>query len=369
MSSLPPIPTPASQRLREFRIQFVPPVFFLIVVLAIAYIWRNYVEPLHVVGEVEAVNSSVISIQDGTLADLLVDRLDRVVQGQPIARIVTVDQVTQEANLNVVAADLKLMQARMNLDKVRNVDSYTRLRLDLLNEKIALGLAQARIKQAESELQRAKRLFDAKLIPQGTAQGANQNNVFGVEVAQRDYDALVVEIEHRTKLIEQLDKEIKRMEAAGASEIGPRDPAVEEAIRAQQEQLALTEKPINLKAPFDGTVGMVYKRAGEKVVRGEPILTLSPSAPSRIVGYIRQPLTVVPTTNDVIEVKSRSQNRQVATTRILKVGTQLEVINPALLSFDSNRVEYGLPILVALPDGMKLMPGEFVDLSVKPSRN
>jgi multidrug resistance efflux pump len=367
MDSLPPIPTPATQRLREFRIQFVPPVFFLLVIAAIFYIWKNYVQPLHVVGEVEAIHANLMSIQDGTLSELMVDRLDRVSKDQPLARIVTVDPAAHEAALNVIAADLKLMQARMNLDKVRNVDSYTRLRLDLMTEKIALGIAQARVKQAESELQRLKKLYEQKLIPQGVAQGSGQNNIFGVDVAQRDHEALLVEIDHRTRLIAQLEKEIKAMEAAGAAEVASRDPAVEETIRAQQEQLALIEKPVNLKAPFDGTVSIVYKRSGEKVIRGEPILTLAPATATRIIGYIRQPLSVLPTTNDVVEVQSRSQHRQLASARIIKVGSQLELINPALLSLDSNRVEFGLPILVALPENMKLLPGEFVDLAIRVS--
>jgi hypothetical protein len=80
---------------------------------------------------------------------------------------------------------------------------------------------------------------------------------------------------------------------------------------------------------------------------------------------MRQPLGPIPTTNDTVQVRTRSQRRQVASAQILKVGTQLEPINPALLSTDGTRVEVGLPILVSLPPGLRLMPGEFVDLSIR----
>jgi hypothetical protein len=53
--------------------------------------------------------------------------------------------------------------------------------------------------------------------------------------------------------------------------------------------------------------------------------------------------------------------------KILRVGTQMELINPALLSTDSNRIEVGLPFLVQIPETVKLVPGEFVDLSIKPA--
>jgi hypothetical protein len=43
----------------------------------------------------------------------------------------------------------------------------------------------------------------------------------------------------------------------------------------------------------------------------------------------------------------------------------MELINPALLSTDGNRVEVGLPILVRLPEKTKLVPGEFVDVTIQ----
>lgn len=365
MDSLPPIPAPRGHFLREFRIQFLPLVVFVAVVVAIFYLWRTYVQPLHIVGEVEAIRSNLISIQDGTLVELRVDRFDQVAKDQPLGRITTIDPATHEASLRVIEKDLKLMQARMGLDKVRNLDSYSRFRIELLTEKIALGIAQARVKQAESELQRTKQLVELKIIPYGVAQGPNQNNIFGVEVAQRDLEALQVEIVQRTKLIAELEQQIKAVEQAGAAQIAPTDPAIDEAIRAQQEQLALTQKDVVLKAPYDGIVSLICKRPGEKLTRGEPILVLCPSGSGRIVGYIRQPLTAIPTTNDTVQVKSRSQHRQIATARILKVGTQLELINPSLISLDSTRAEFGLPILVAVPENMHLMPGEFVDLALQ----
>jgi multidrug resistance efflux pump len=364
MDSLPPIPTPSSQRRRELRIQLLPPVTFLCVVAAIFYIWKNYVQPVNLVGQVESIRSTVISIQDGTLAELTVNRLDRVAKDQPIGRVITVDPQLAEAALNVIAADLKLMQARMGLDKIRNLDSYTRLRIELLNENIALGIAQARMKQADSEWQRLTKLYEAKLIPAGVAQGAGQNNIFGVEVAQRDRDALRTDIEHRTRLIAQLEKDIRDMEAAGASAVAPRDPAIEEAIRTQQEKMALADKPVILKAPIDGTVSGLLKHPGEKIVRGEPIVTLAPLGADHIVGYLRQPLTSLPSTNDTVQVRTRSSRRQIASARIVKVGTELEMINPLLLSPDGTRKEMGLPFLVALPPSLTLTPGEFVDLTV-----
>ena len=53
--------------------------------------------------------------------------------------------------------------------------------------------------------------------------------------------------------------------------------------------------------------------------------------------------------------------------RILEVGIQLEPIYTNLLINPSARSELGLPILVSLPPGLKLIPGEIVDLNLSPS--
>jgi len=116
---------------------------------------------------------------------------------------------------------------------------------------------------------------------------------------------------------------------------------------------------------MDGVVSMIYRRSQEKVVKGEPIVTVSAPRAERIVGYIRQPVQIIPTTKDTVMVRTRTQKRQSGEAQILKVGAQFEAINPALLSLDSNRFEMGLPILISLPPGLTVSPGEFVDLSIQ----
>jgi multidrug resistance efflux pump len=363
MDPLPPISAPPGLLWREFRVRFLPALFFLGVAATAVTIWRSYLQPVTVVGQVETNTATVISIQDGTLVELTVSLLDRVSKDQVIGRVSVADQALTQASLEAIAADLRLMQARMDLDRVRNRDSYTRQRINLLAEKTALAIAKVQLTQAKAELDRATELFEKKLIPQGV--GLGQGGVFGVEVAQRDYDALRTDIEHRTQLVSQLEEEIRVLERAGATNLVERDPVVEAAIVAQQEALSLQNKPINLKAPVDGMVSLIFKQPGEKLVRGTPILTLSPLTSTRIIGHLRQPINRVPTTNDLVVIRSRSSPHRTASAAILKIGTQLEPINPFLISPDGIRQEIGLPILVAIPPELQLRPGEYVDLSIQ----
>lgn len=364
-TSLPPIPTPSAQRWREFRIQILPLIIFAGVLVAVALMWKNFVQPSGIVGEVEAVKANVISLKDGTLVELTVDRFAVVTKDQPIGLILGTDPALLEASLTAISAELKLMQARMELDKTRNLDAYTQLRISLLTEKVALSLAQVRVKQADSEFQRMSKLYELKIVGSGPSIGGND---FGYEVAERDRDALQIEIADRTKLVEQLGKDIQNLEDLGVAQLVPRDPVIEENIRAQQEKLRLEEKPVILKAPVDGVVSFIFKRAGEKVVRGEPLVTISVPTSDRIIGYLRQPLGALPTTNDTVTVRTRTVKRQIGSAQVLRVGAQLEPINPALTT-DPARIELGLPFLITLPPGFNLVPGEFVDLSIQYARH
>lgn len=355
MDSLPPIPTPPGQRWREFRIQVVPGIMFLCILVSVVFLWRNFVQPVGVVGEVEAVKATVTSLGDGLLAELTVDRFEKVTNSQPIGKVVQADPDLLKASLAAIETDLKVMRARMSIDERQREQDYQQLRFDLLDQKVALATARVNLIQASNVFQRASLLYLKEV---------DSEAAYDLAKAQRD--ALQAEVEERGSLIKDLTETLQRLLLTEPP--GEKDP-IEEAIKAKELELEMTMKPTVLKAPIDGVVGLVYRRAGEKVIRGEPILTISSSQSDRIVAYIRQPIpAILPTTNDIVLVRTRSFKRQTADAQILKVGAQMEPINPALLSTDSNRLEVGLPILVSLPLGLRLLPGEFVDISIRSSK-
>lgn len=320
--------------------------------------WRNFVQPSEIIGEVEAIKANVISSQDGTLASIAVDRFQFVTNGEVLAVVNVADQQFLDASMATIAADLKLMQARMNLDKTRNFDAYVRKHEDLLAEKMALNLAKIRLAQTESELKRMKTLYGEGVVSEGSlySPGVAGRNEFGLDVAKRDHEQVLSEIESRSNLVEHLEAALKEMDSGGLVKITPDEKAITEAIKAQQDQLKAEQKPCLLKAPISGVVSLVLKSPGERIVRGEPIIVISSPTAQRVVGYVRQPVQNLPTTNDTVVVRTRTLKRQAGEGQILKVGAQYEAINPVLLP-DPTRVQMGFPILVSLPQGMNVSPG------------
>jgi multidrug resistance efflux pump len=360
MENLPPIPSPLPRRWREFRINAVPPMIFVALVGVVAITWRHYVATPSVIGEVENAKVNVISTVPGTLAELNVDRFQKVSKDQIIGRVYTLEPEQLKASLAAIEVDLKVLKARMDLDKTRNANSLAQLRVDLGLEKLNLESARIQLVHAESEYARAKKLYDSQLIGLGASAARND---LGYEVALRDRDRLRAEVATRQQTIVELEKGIASLSASGVAESSPEDPLIDQAIKAQESKLVLLEGPVLLKAPIAGVVGILNHRPGEKIMAGDPIITISPEHSDRIVGYIRQPLTSIPKVGSSVKVRTRGPGRQTAIARVLEIGSDLQPVTAPLRirGYDTSQ-ERGLPFFVEMPAGLALHPGELVDL-------
>jgi len=347
---LPPIPTPASQRWREFRIQVLPFVVFLTVLTGIVFLWKSYVQPVGVIGYADTNLVNVTSLQDGIISELMVERFQNVSTGQVIAVVVKTDPELVKAQVESAMADIKLLAARNAMDQQRTDQNYREFIQQLLKLRVDQATDQVNANQAIIDAQRQENLYK-----EGTA------SLAALEATRAKRDAYAAAIQERGKQMGDLQKSLDELAVKGKA--GQPDPFTE-AIEKKTTELELMLKPSQLMSPINGMVSMVHHVKGERILRGMPIVSVTDPETRRIIAYVRQPVTRVPTTNDFATITTRSQPRQTARAQILRVGAQLETINPALLATDSKRVEVGLPIMVAVPDGIHLVPGEYINLLI-----
>src|SRR5262245_19623682 len=156
---LPPIPTPASQRWREFRIQVLPFVVFLSVLSGIVYLWNAYVQPVGVIGSAETNMVNVTSLSDGLITELCVERFQTVTNGQLIAVVVNTDPELISAQIESAKADIKVLAARNAVDVQRTDQSYRQLRQHYLGLGVAQAIAQVDSLQASNDWAREEVLF------------------------------------------------------------------------------------------------------------------------------------------------------------------------------------------------------------------
>ena len=349
MDTLAPIPTPPAQRWREFRIQTLPIVTFLVVIVCVGLLWKQYVLPTNIVGEVEAVRANIISTVPGTLRELKVVRFDRVTNGQVIAMISTMDTELFQASLHSIEADLKLMRARMQLDMERNATSYEGLRLQFLNERVELAIERVNNKYYESEVARQQQLLTnaPPLI-----------DISAYEAAVRLAESSRTNIIEREKYLAEKEKTLPALVPATKA-----DEAIVETIRAQEEKLRAQAMLIPLKSSIDGMVSFVLHSQGEKFVANTPLVTISAVSSTRIVGYVRKPFSGMPKVGDTVQIRRQTIRREMALGTVLNVSGQLEPISANLIPAQAGvKVEMGLPFAVSLPTELALIPGESVDL-------
>jgi multidrug resistance efflux pump len=351
MDRLPPIPSPPGQHWREFRIRVMPPLMFVVILALVVYIWKEHVSPPAILGEVEAIRANVTVVEPSLLTDLRVDLFQRVQKDDVIGSVLSSDLNATKAELAVIQADLELTRARVMQDEQRNDLSFERLELDWLDQKIRLGQAQINFIQASNDFNRAQALKH---------NGVNSDAEFERALTLRDVYA--AEISNRTEYLEKLEK---KLETLRPTKLGNENNPFKAAIEAHEQQILLQSRPILLTSPMDGMISLIYRRPGEKVMPGEPIVTISSLNGGRIIGYIRQPVSFEPQPGMAVEVRSRSGKKNAAIGRITHVGSQMEVINPTLLP-NMNRLENGLPIAVTLPPELKLFPGENVSIALRP---
>jgi hypothetical protein len=127
---------------------------------------------------------------------------------------------------------------------------------------------------------------------------------------------------------------------------------------------------------MDGIVSYVYHHDGERILPGDPVVTVTSTKPQHVVGYLRQPRPFDPTPGTLVIIRTRGPVRHEVVSSIVSPAAESPIdmqrlTSPLRMRGYDNSMERGLPFLVAvpsdLPADMRLHPGELVDLIVQRS--
>lgn len=360
---LPPIPTPPAQRWRQVRLVYLPRTVFAIGVIVAAVLWSSWVTPSSLVAEAEIVGVDIRSTQAGALVALKVGMLETVKAGQVIGQVANTNPGLLESTLGVIRAEVAMIAATMQgvTDRQRVALEFERLQLDWMGYRVELAGLQGKLQLAEAELARLEPLHRSGII---TPEAFDQVKI--------NRDALARQSKEQAAMIAQIEPRIRafstpEQQAAGLSS----ESAVAAAIKVQEAKLKLAEeqlRPEPLVAPIDGVVSLILRRAGETVVPGEVIARINATKPSRITGFLRQPVSAKPAPGAVATVTTRGSPRVSGQAKILQVGSAMEPITPSLVAAlhlpPNQPIESALRVVLAVPEGMKLLPGEHVDVSL-----
>jgi multidrug resistance efflux pump len=362
------IPRPWRYRWLDFRLRGVPPIVIGATFFAVLVLWTKNWTPSTFIGEVQAPTATVTSPQVGLLTELHVAQFAHVQRGQIVAIIRITSPDSLKAAATAIRSDLDIMRARLALDQSRNNQNQDRFRLDWLSQRVDLATARANLQFAESELTRSEHLFRDGIV-----------SISEYELVKDRRDALAVEVQERQHLVSELEQIVTTSDQGSSATENPLILAtINAAILAQENALRQSEGPIRLEAPIDGTVTAVYRRPGETVMAGEPLVLINGHHPDQIIGYVRQPIAFEPKSGDTVEVRTRGYRRQVGISHVTAVGNRLELFavstsgaqlelftQPLGLRGLNGTFERGIPVRLDIPANMRLYPGELVDLILK----
>jgi len=218
---------------------------------------------------------------------------------------------------------------------------------------------------------------------------------YELEKTQVQYNALAKKIEENEHLLEQgkSDLALNQQRWDEYARSHPFHPSVDDALEVIRKQIGVQERlmdgllsqlealkfreALELKAPIDGVVIPVQQRAnearlrrpGEKILRrpgevvaaGEPILAIAEVRPSEIIAYVSDKQLGQVEEKMLVELIKDREPPQIATSQITHVGPTMELM-PERLWLNPNIPQWGRPVVIDIPEGLELVPGEMVGI-------
>lgn len=354
MKALTPVPIPASARWREFRTRLLPLLVVSGLVATIAFLWQNHVGQAAMQGVGEGVRSNVTAPQTVRIQEWLVEPYTIVAAGTPLVVVAPAD----------ARADFDQLRSMMEIEQLRsqpsqaedNAMNFERVRIEQLKTKSELAVARVKLEQAERDVARNVALYREKLVSQDL-----------YESALSVRDALKAEVEEKARSTAQIDQRLENLRSIGEPGFSTAPGAGAWLARLEKAQLAATKnlEPQTLVAPISGMVSPLLRQAGEFVPAGEPMLTISSVRAEHVVAYLRQPYRFSPQVGMTAQVTTRTAQRQAFISQIAQIGAQVEVLTNALaLMRPGQLVDMALPVIVPVPPGVNIRPGEIVDIII-----
>ena len=386
----------------RLRPHILPFLVWLAAAIGVSVLFYHRSQRFEILGMAQGQVRQIAATCTGRLKSVPVELFQEVHEGDIVAVIDTVlDDERLEAELTTASAQIEYLKAELSATRERLMAEAANLETDrtATQRRFCVDVENARLRVLELKtlLETDRIMLDdlelnTKIFL--TQNLSDQNDVTHYELQKMkiERDALAKKIEENQRLLAQAESDLKQAEqrrdefAQRQLQHPPVDSAVEvirRAIDVQEQQvkvLLARNEPLVLKAPIDGVVSQILRRpvrrtgegvvrqmllrAGEAVLAGEPILTISATSPSEIIAYVggdrligrvREGMTV--------QLVKESVPAQIASSRVTYLGPIMEVM-PQRLWIAPDIPQWGRPMLIEIPPGFKLLPGEIIGIKV-----
>jgi len=388
-----------SYSLARLRPHILPALIWVVAVVGVGVLFYHRSQRFEILGMAQGQVRQVASTCTGRLKSVPLELFQEIKKGDIVAII---DTVLENEHVEVELAMVKAEIQRLAAEIVHTQETLLAEAANLENDRTA---AQRRfsvdVENARLRVLELKTLLETDRIMLEdlevntkvylTQNLSDQNDVTHYELQKTkiERNAMAKKIEDNQRLLAQAESDLKQAEqrrdefAQRQLHHPPVDSALEvirRAINVQEQQvevLLARSEPLVLKSPIDGMViqvlgrprdvalrrpgELVVRRAGEVVLAGETILTVAETKPREIIAYASQQQLGRVREGMAVQLVKNNEPAQIANSQVAYLGPTLERM-PECLWEIPNTPQWGHPILILIPPGLKLIPGEMVGI-------
>lgn len=383
----------------RLRLQIVPFLVWLAAVATVGFLLYHRSQRFEILGMAQGDVRQIAATCDGRLKSVPVKLFQEVHKGDVVAVLDTIlDNENLEAELATANAEVQRLTAELaNTQKTLLADAANletdrtaaqrRFFIDVENTRLRVLELKTQIETDNSMLEDLK--LNAKNYLAQNLSDQNDTVFYELQKMKGEQEVLAKKIAENQLLLDQAEGDLKQTEqrkdefAARQLQLPPLDSALEVirgGIKVQEkkiDELLAKREPVILKSPIDGIVAQLHGRArdvavwrpGEFVVRGQDevvlagdsILSIAESRPREVIAYAAQYQLGRLREGMAVQLVKNAEPAQIANSQVTYLGPTLERM-PECFWQVPNIPQWGHPVLIPIPQGFKLIPGEMVGI-------
>jgi len=383
--------------LPSLRVHFLPIMVWLGAVACVFVLLLHRTQRFEVLGIAQGQVRQIAANCTGRLKSVHVQLFDKVNVGDTVAVIDTVlDNEDLQSQLDTITAEIEHLMAQLGpiqdtllaeqadrqanqiADKRRFAIDVENARLEILRTNALLASDRILLENLAFEVKITQDLLEKKAVA--------PYELLKIRV---EHDALAKKIEENQNLLEQAKSNLQQnlQRSDEYDELQLYNPSVDnaldvirKAIKVQEQlmnEIMVIREPLVLEAPIDGIIipiqgnanevnlrrpgENVLLRPGEVVMPGEPIFVIAQSEPDEIIAYVSGNQLGHVKKGMVVQLIKNRRPEQIAKAHVKYLCPTMELM-PERLWLNPTIPQWGRPVLIEIPVGLNLVPGELVGI-------
>lgn len=379
------------------RVHFLPVLVWLAAVACVFGLLLHRTQRFEVLGIAQGQVRQIAATCTGRLKSVHVQLFDKVNVGDTVAVIDTVpDNEDLQSQLDTIAAEIEHLMAQLGpiqdtllaeqadrqanqiADKRRFAIDVESARLEILRTNALLASDEILLEDLAAEVKITEDLLEKKAVVP-----------YELQKIQVQHDALAKKIQENRNLLEQAKSNLlQNLQRSGDYDqhqlyhpsVDNALDVIRKAIKVQEQlmnEIMVKREPLELKSPVSGVVipiqiqanqarvqrpgENIFRRPGEVVVPGEPVCAVAQNEPNEIIAYVSGNQLGHVKKGMVVQLIKNRRPEQIAKARVKYLGPTVEIM-PEQLWRNPNIPQWGRPILIEVPVGLELVPGELVGI-------